>query len=180
MFSYALTTGELGSIAIWCLYSGLSTLAASTYFHLPVDEEEDRDIDNYQRKYLTWVAEPSASSSSHLARDRPHTNHEPKGVVLSPNAGVIKDVLATDDLYQILSVSKNTTLDKMTLRRAYLLRSKACHPECVAFRIASSVSSRSTYIRAGYVLTVSFPTTQMQRMPSRRLPLHMRCFPNHT
>ena len=131
MFSYALATGELH---LRCLYPGLYMLAASTYFHLPVDEEEDRDIDNYQRKYLTWVAEPSGSSSSHYSRHKPHTNHEPKGIVLSPDTSVIKAVLATDDLYQILSVSRNSTLDKMTLRRAYLSRSKACHPECVAFR----------------------------------------------
>jgi curved DNA-binding protein CbpA len=40
-------------------------------------------------------------------------------------------VLATDDLYQILGLEKTAALDKMSLRRAYLSRSKACHPECV-------------------------------------------------
>jgi curved DNA-binding protein CbpA len=48
-------------------------------------------------------------------------------------------VLATDDLYQILGLEKTAALDKMSLRRAYLSRSKACHPECV-FLPASLVS----------------------------------------
>ncbi|KDR76394.1 hypothetical protein GALMADRAFT_226087 [Galerina marginata CBS 339.88] len=117
MFSYALST-------------------ASTYFHLPIDEEEDADIENYERKYLTWVAEPSGSST------RPTSNHSQSGSEsetdseASPqnnsetDAGaVVRAVLAQDDLYQILGVSKYATLDKMTLRRAYLARSKSCHPD---------------------------------------------------
>ena len=88
---------------------------ASTYFYLPVDEEEDQDIQNYQRKYLTWVAEPSDSSPHHDEDERDNS--------------VVKTVLSNDDLYKILGVSKQPTLDKMSLRRAYLSRSRACHPE---------------------------------------------------
>lgn len=101
MFSYAFST-------------------ASTYFHLPVDEQEDQDIENYQRKYLTWVAEPSGSST----RTHPsvETRHE-------RDNSVLKTVLSNDDLYQILGVSRQPILDKMSLRRAYLSRSKACHPD---------------------------------------------------
>lgn len=80
-----------------------SFITASTYFYLPVDEEEDQDIQNYERKYLTW---PSDRDNS-----------------------VVKSVLSTDDLYQILGVSRQPTLDKISLRRAYLSRSKECHPE---------------------------------------------------
>jgi len=98
---------------------------ASSYFHLPIDEEEDRDIDNYQRKRLTWVAEPSECSYS---MGRQYTNHDCGGPA-SQDTTVIRGVLATDDLYQILSVSKSATLDKLTLRRAYLSRSKSCHPD---------------------------------------------------
>ncbi|KAJ7475676.1 DnaJ domain-containing protein [Mycena latifolia] len=97
--------------------------SASTYFHLPVDEEEDKDINEYQRKYITWV-------------------------------------LAHDDLYQILGVSKSDNLDKMALRRAYLTRSRACHPDkfpdnpeatyafqkiAVAYSVLSQPASRRSY-----------------------------------
>ncbi|PPQ91024.1 hypothetical protein CVT25_013949 [Psilocybe cyanescens] len=104
MFSYALST-------------------ASTYFHLPIDEEEDEDIEKYERKYLTWVAEPSGSS---IKRDHTtHSNHDSDG----RGAAVVRAVLENDDLYDILGVAKSATLDKMTLRRAYLSRSRACHPD---------------------------------------------------
>ncbi|KAF8150571.1 DnaJ domain-containing protein [Crassisporium funariophilum] len=107
MFSYAFST-------------------ASTYFHLPIDEEEDEDIENYERKYLTWVAEPSGSSTKRARRNStaPH-NHDAD----ERDDSVVKTVLANDDLYEILGVSPQATLDKMTLRRAYLSRSKACHPD---------------------------------------------------
>jgi hypothetical protein len=99
---------------------------ASTYFHLPVDEEEDKDINEYQRKYITWVAEPSPASSSSSSTT------SPSPLLPSPErTTALNEVLAHDDLYAILGVSKSDNLDKMTLRRAYLTRSKACHPESV-------------------------------------------------
>ncbi|KAH9481547.1 DnaJ-like protein subfamily C member 5-like protein [Psilocybe cubensis] len=104
MFSYALST-------------------ASTYFHLPIDEEEDEDIENYERKYLTWVAEPSGSSSKREQSTNPNHDSDGRG------AAVVRAVLENDDLYEILGVPKSATLDKMTLRRAYLSRSRACHPD---------------------------------------------------
>jgi len=101
---------------------------ASTYFHLPIDEEEDEDIEHYERKYLTWVAEPSGSirnTEAHSSSSRKNQDKNGKG------AAIVRAVLAHDDLYDILGVSKQTKLDKMTLRRAYLSRSRACHPEYV-------------------------------------------------
>lgn len=98
---------------------------ASTYFHLPVDEQEDKEINGYQRKYITWDGDLSAGSSS---TPSPPTAPPP----LSPSQGrpsALDEVLANEDLYGILGVSKSDNLDKPTLRRAYLLRSKACHPE---------------------------------------------------
>jgi curved DNA-binding protein CbpA len=38
-------------------------------------------------------------------------------------------VLSTNDLYHILGVSRSPAIDRLTLRRAYLSRSKACHPD---------------------------------------------------
>ncbi|KAF8121827.1 hypothetical protein EV363DRAFT_1184303, partial [Boletus edulis] len=39
------------------------------------------------------------------------------------------EVLSTNDLYHILGVSRSPVIDRLTLRRAYLSRSKACHPD---------------------------------------------------
>lgn len=100
---------------------------ASTYFHLPIDEEEDKDIENYERKYLTWVAEPPAPaepSSSSLSQPVPDPS-----LSETERLRVLKSVLSNNCLYDILGVPKAPTLDKVTLRRAYLARSKACHPE---------------------------------------------------
>ncbi|KAJ3494498.1 hypothetical protein NMY22_g20064 [Coprinellus aureogranulatus] len=49
MLSFALTTG---------------TNFASSLFHLPFDEEEDRDIESYERKHITWVADPTPGLAS--------------------------------------------------------------------------------------------------------------------
>ncbi|KAJ7022605.1 DnaJ domain-containing protein [Mycena alexandri] len=128
----------------------------STYFHLPVDEQEDKEINGYQRKYITWDGDLSAGSSS---TPSPPTPPPP----LSPSQGrpsALDEVLANEDLYGILGVSKSDNLDKPTLRRAYLLRSKACHPDkfpnipeatyafqkiAVAYSVLSQPNSRRAY-----------------------------------
>ena len=110
------------------LFLKLTTFPASTYFHLPIDDEEDEDIENYERKYLTWVAEPSGSSTKPLPTD-PNPTHDTE----DKGRDVVNVVLENDDLYDILGVTKHSTLDKIALRRAYLSRSKACHPEFVFY-----------------------------------------------
>jgi len=132
MFSYALATGEDPLHSCLLVFNIFIPFTASTYFHLPIDEEEDRDIDTYQRKCLTWVAEPSECSSSYYSKGRQYTDHDCEGTA-AQDTTVIHHVLTTNDLYHILSISKNAPLDKLSLRRAYLLRSKACHPEYVAY-----------------------------------------------
>ncbi|KAG6910000.1 hypothetical protein DXG01_014000 [Tephrocybe rancida] len=138
MFSYALST-------------------ASTYFHLPIDEEQDADIESYERKYLTWVAEPSGSSTAALPPSEP----TPQNSGTDPErAKVVKQILEINNLYDILGVEKTPTLDRMTLRRAYLSRSRACHPDkfpdnpdatyafqkvAVAYDVLSKPSSRRVY-----------------------------------
>lgn len=107
MFSYALST-------------------ASTYFYLPIDEEEDADIEKYQRKYLTWKAEPSGSSNS---TQKSNTFSSTSPTFSKDRADILNIVLSSHDLYSILGVSKSASLDKMSLRRAYLSRSKDCHPD---------------------------------------------------
>ncbi|KAJ7494590.1 hypothetical protein B0H11DRAFT_1857553 [Mycena galericulata] len=124
---------------------------ASTYFHLPVDEQEDKDIDEYQRKYITW--EPSASSSQTVPQPPPLPPGQPRSTALD-------EVLTSDDLYRILGVSKSDNLDKLTLRRAYLARSRTCHPDkfpnnpeatyafqkiAVAYSVLSQPASKRSY-----------------------------------
>jgi hypothetical protein len=102
--------------------------AASTYFHLPIDEEEDKDIENYECKYLTWVAEPSiraGSPSPSSSKTQPTSDLPSEAERLK----VLKSVLSANCLYEILGVPKNSSIEKITLRRAYLARSRACHPE---------------------------------------------------
>ncbi|RDB31053.1 Protein CAJ1 [Hypsizygus marmoreus] len=139
MFSYALST-------------------ASTYFHLPIDEEQDADIEAYERKYLTWVAEPSGSSTAAPCPRQPTASTSTQKS--DDKAKVMQEILGIDNLYDILGVPKSATLDRMTLRRAYLSRSKACHPDkfpdnpdatyafqkvAVAYDVLSKPSSRRIY-----------------------------------
>lgn len=109
---------------------------ASTYFHLPIDEDEDKDIENYERKYLTWVAEPSApqnfsSTTSGQSQAQLDISAE------TERLETLKIVLSTNCLYEILGVPKHSSLDKITLRRAYLARSRACHPEYASSQVVS-------------------------------------------
>jgi len=75
-------------------------------------------------------------------------------------AATVNEILAKDDLYEILGISKQPILDKIALRRAYLSRSKACHPDkfpnnpeathafqkvSVAYDVLSKPSSKRVY-----------------------------------
>lgn len=59
----------------------------------------------------------------------------PTGSVPPPtnDDSLIRDVIRDNNLYSILGLTSNASPDKMTLRRAYLARSRLCHPECVKF-----------------------------------------------
>ncbi|KAG6826756.1 hypothetical protein H0H92_014546 [Tricholoma furcatifolium] len=125
-------------------------------YALSTDDEEDADIESYERKYLTWVAEPSGSSTAALPPSNP-----PANPVSDPErAKIVKHILDTNDLYDILGVEKTPQLDRMTLRRAYLSRSRACHPDkfpdnpdathafqkvAVAYDVLSNPTSRRVY-----------------------------------
>ena len=61
--------------------------------------------------------------------DAPRRRSRPRAASKAPSSRTIEEVLAQEDLYAILGVPHNDNLDKMELRRAYLARSKACHPE---------------------------------------------------
>lgn len=76
------------------------------------------------------MAEPSTPV------DNPPSCPQPTGessLSQSEQLRIVKSVISNNCLYDILGVPKAPTIDKMTLRRAYLARSKACHPEYVIF-----------------------------------------------
>ncbi|KAJ3744204.1 DnaJ domain-containing protein [Lentinula detonsa] len=143
MFSYALST-------------------VTNLFYLPVDEEEDKDIEDYQRKYLTWTSDQPSRSSKLLTLDEPDSNARRSRAEEERNQ-TVNDILQNEDLYEVLGVDKSKTLDKLTLRKAYLVRSKSCHPDkspfnkadatlafqkiAVAYDILSKPQSRRTYDR---------------------------------
>ncbi|KAH9930152.1 DnaJ-domain-containing protein [Fomitopsis serialis] len=140
--------------------------SASSYFHLPIEEDEDEDFPTASR-HIAWspstdstdsddsdsgpLSIPSTSSTS-FARSQLKTNRKEKAV--------IQEILSQNDLYHILGVKRTSRTDKMTLRRAYLTRSKACHPDkfpdnpeatrafqkvSVAYDVLSKPSSRRLY-----------------------------------
>ncbi|KAF5367441.1 hypothetical protein D9758_003804 [Tetrapyrgos nigripes] len=131
---------------------------ASTYFHLPVDEDEDKDIQSYQRKYLTWRTGTSTSSPSQTS---PHIQQDSDPHFDTAKNEILEHVLASEDLYKVLGISETANLDRVSLRRAYLLRSRACHPDkfphdkenatlafqkvAVAYDVLSKPSSKRLY-----------------------------------
>jgi len=107
----------------------------------------------------------------------------------------ICEVLSTNDLYHILGVARSPAIDRLTLRRAYLSRSKACHPESVSFLPLSSsffVSfstcaqqvSRKPRCNACVPKSVhsirrplaTLSQTQVRRSPRRRRPVRCPAF----
>ncbi|KIK62376.1 hypothetical protein GYMLUDRAFT_41807 [Collybiopsis luxurians FD-317 M1] len=143
MFSYAFST-------------------ATTFFHLPVDEEEDKDIQAWSRKYLTWSSSelPTPPSTYPL---HPESDSEAVSRAEEERNKTVSAILENDDLYEVLGVEKSKALDKLALRRAYLLRSRACHPDkfsanktnatlafqkiAVAYDVLSKPSSKRMYDR---------------------------------
>ena len=117
--------------------------AASNYFYLPIEDEgaptdEDDQIPAHSRHIDSKSAyEPEPSSpcdSPPPPVDRHHgngpgaTGHEPE------HEPVIAQILAQDDLYAVLGLARGSA-DASELRRAYLARTKMCHPECVSCHI---------------------------------------------
>ncbi|CAL1715972.1 unnamed protein product [Somion occarium] len=125
------------------MFPNISTIitSASSYFYLPVDEDAEDSDDSLDLervpRHISWSSSDSteyedscfsstssSSSSSSIASD--YTPSPPRP---SKNRSLIKEILAEDDLYKVLGISRSTPVDRLILRRAYLSRSKACHPD---------------------------------------------------
>ncbi|RPD61003.1 DnaJ-domain-containing protein [Lentinus tigrinus ALCF2SS1-7] len=141
--------------------------SASTYFYPPIEEDEDLFDDDFippNTRHISWVSDatdtadssppsPSPAAGPSKPRERPPSVH-------AKTRAVINDILAQDDCYAVLGISRSSQIDKLTLRRAYLARSRACHPDkfpdnpeatrafqkvSVAYDILSKPSSKRMY-----------------------------------
>ncbi|KAF8824991.1 hypothetical protein HHX47_DHR7000638 [Lentinula edodes] len=105
-------------------------MKATNLFHLPIDEEEDREIEGYQRKYLTWTSDQAVGTSQASSSKAPNLDtRSALSRAEDERNQTVNDILQNEDLYDVLGVDKSKALDKLALRRAYLVRSKACHPD---------------------------------------------------
>ena len=111
---------------------------ASTYFHLPVDDEPHLDEPS-----TSAISYPHIRSFSWDHADESSTDYSDDSLTRpsSPRSSPsrhgrhqeISDILEQKDFYNILGLSRTAASDKMELRRAYLSRSRACHPEYVSY-----------------------------------------------
>ncbi|KAI0648882.1 DnaJ-domain-containing protein [Trametes meyenii] len=149
--------------------------SASSYFHLPIDEDEQLSEKGTShttpypnRKPLPWISpdatdsDDSDSSSAPSGSSTPGPSRFRAGPAPPPkrSKAVISEILAQNDCYAVLGISRSVRIDKASLRRAYLARSRACHPDkfpenpeatrafqkvSVAYDILSKPSSRRLY-----------------------------------
>ena len=111
---------------------------ATTYFSLPVEDDvEESDLvssskppspsppeqTSYDESDFTFSSASTSTSSLASDYEKPPPLQPPKSHI------VIDEILSQNDLYQILGVSRSSRIDRLVLRRAYLSRSRACHPE---------------------------------------------------
>ncbi|KAG1799516.1 DnaJ domain-containing protein [Suillus variegatus] len=131
---------------------------ASSFFHLRATDDEHNATDNVpvHPKHITWSPQPYPSAEEQKSCDTfkslPHDDIFYTSEMLQ--------VLSSDDLYCILGVTRSQTIDRVTIRRAYLSRSRVCHPDkfpgnpdatsafqkvSVAYDVLSNPSSKRIY-----------------------------------
>lgn len=136
---------------------------AYSFFHLPVLVDEDKiaqDIPIHP-KHIAWSPEPCSSAQEQKYCDSLKSSTSDG----SFHTSEMLQVLSSDDLYYILGIPRSPTIDKVTIRRAYLSRSRACHPEYVPGTYALTVSHFCLYL-------ANCLETPMRRMRSKKSPLH--------
>jgi hypothetical protein len=108
--------------------------AASGFFYLPIDDElhlgepSTSTLSHSYTRSLRWDgSEESSTDHSDDSPTRPSSPTTPRS--RHRRQQEITDILEQKDLYNILGLSRAAASDKMELRRAYLSRSRACHPE---------------------------------------------------
>ncbi|KZT06119.1 DnaJ-domain-containing protein [Laetiporus sulphureus 93-53] len=134
--------------------------SATSYFHFPIEDEPD---DGDALRHIAW--DPSLRSADHTDSDDTDAPPTPSSSTAprTQNRTVIQDILEQDDLYRILGLQRTSRIDKLALRRAYLSRSRVCHPDkfhnnpfatrafqkvSVAYDVLSQPASKRAYDRA--------------------------------
>ncbi|KAI0270159.1 hypothetical protein BGY98DRAFT_1091329 [Russula aff. rugulosa BPL654] len=136
--------------------------SASAYFYLPIDDEPHQDYPSTLYSYtrsLSWGgSEESSTDHSDDSFTRPASPITPGS--RHRRQQEIADILEQKDLYNVLGLSRTPAPDKMELRRAYLSRSRACHPDkfpnnpeatyafqkvSVAYNVLSDPASKRVY-----------------------------------
>ncbi|EIN04958.1 DnaJ-domain-containing protein [Punctularia strigosozonata HHB-11173 SS5] len=123
--------------------------SATSYFsYLPDNDEEDDNFVPAHSRRISWAP----ANEPVMGAKRPQS--------LKEEHAIINQVNSEHDLYKILGLPRTADIDKITLRRAYLSRSKACHPDkfpdnpeatqafqkvSVAYDVLSKPSSKRIY-----------------------------------
>lgn len=131
---------------------------ASSLLHLRATDDEHNATDNVpiHPKHIAWSPQPYPSAQKqkycNTLKSSPSDDR-----FYTPE---MRQVLSSDDLYCILGVPRLPTIDRVTIRRAYLSRSRACHPDkfpgnpdatsafqkvSVAYDVLSNPSSKRIY-----------------------------------
>jgi hypothetical protein len=147
---------------------------ASAFFHLPIDDEphpsepSTSTISHSNSRSLSWTN--AAGSSSSYSDDTPIRSLSPVSSRTRHRNQEIADILEQKDLYNILGLSRAAASDKMELRRAYLSRSRACHPEYVSIRWHPPFRLCVLTLSFSFHVTVNFPIIPKQHMRFKRFP----------
>jgi hypothetical protein len=134
-------------------FLNLIFLLATSYFHLPIDEQEDAEIEGYHRKSITYIPQSSQPES---------TYNDARNMNLPIVNPLIQQILSSPNLYNILGIPNTPVLDRSTLRRAYLSRSRACHPDKFPSNSELYTATTEAFQR------VSLAYTVLSRPSSRR------------
>src|SRR5258708_37730889 len=152
MLSSAFSSGRYALATLNPPYNHLCN-TASAYFYLPIDDEPhlgDPSTPSSYTRSLSWDgSEESSTDHSDDSSTRPASPITSRS--RHRRQQEIADILEQKDLYNVLGLSRTASPDKMELRRAYLSRSRACHPEYASTQSFPTVSvlifSRLPYIR---------------------------------
>lgn len=134
------------------------TASSLLHRHLRATDDEHNASDNVpvHPKHIAWSPQPYPSTQEQKSCDTLKSLPSDDRFY-TPE---MLQVLSSDDLYCILGVPKSPTIDRVTIRRAYLSRSRACHPDkfpgnpdatsafqkvSVAYNVLSNPSSKRTY-----------------------------------
>lgn len=149
---------------------------ASAFFHLPVDDESHlgepstSTISHSNARSLSWAN--AAESSTDYSDDTPTRSLSPVSRSRYRRHQEIANILEQKDLYNILGLSRAAASEKMELRRAYLSRSRACHPEYVSIRWVSPFRLCVATLSFSFHMTVNFPIIPKRHMRFKRFPSH--------